>query len=1139
MKTCTAPVSPRPRTSSSRRRGFTLVLTLIVLAAITLLVLGLFANVTSESSTAMNYDNAFRAQTAVRSGLSRVEALLQRGTWSDDYLVLEHLQNPPPANAIATEEQWRNRRPVLTLARPVVSGDTTGTSYTATWEYVPLTSGVTPPPNTTGARPSLPTTALTARNDPNVKPAAPNQVATALPKRMPWQPAQDSFWEVLYEDQDTDGDPKTPPVKVPVSRYCFHVEDLQGLLSLDHAGNPGDAVEAATAMRSRQHEREKVEVFETPTSISSPRLWYAGLAPGLRTPDDDLLTNDRRWALNQAGLYSLFDPALTSDTSTADNLLIVARQTQRSGSTNQVASLLISPDAWKPLLMKEDIANPWPTWLQRASIQTKSDGTPIPDLESGRLPNSAARRLEENTITGLQPYYEYPLVPVQPGIFAYPRMPKMNLNRVLTQVQQGTLTQDQAVKLISGHIHKHLPTPLGTPQNRMDGFAKRAGAFPYAEPNTFVNAPAYLQNLAAGILDYADTDCLPTVQENLYRGFDAAPVIHEHILMHRWESSAVSGTRRIVRYTATFYYEIWNMSNRPISGVFKAEYVNKGSIQIGVGNYRFEEESNSIMVNKPGRDPKDDLPAGGLWMPLYEAHSTSGMADITKDIITLRPNEMTVIGSLPITYDFFAGLAATTVPEITVFDDNDSYLRLAFKPVLAQNNPNGMVTNIPQVINPTKFHIIERTGAGVERNQRRLKLTPLTDQQQYSCNPFNFSTGDSSDPNSRKKNNNGDPRSSFYMKEVQTLAKYADTPKDGAASPYGRNKRQNATSNDIYGEVFVSRWGDRGHDGPLGVYPGSNAFSPFHPTVLAKKPAYTTAQRLSAPMRISNAGRYFSVTELGNIYDPIFWDPNGNAANPASGGDAWTLFHEIGNSATPNGSFSGGHTLKIGRPEHPLFRWNLTGGDPDNVDRRLSASTLLDLFHCGISTVGSVTDATQGADNLRDLTGPLIEINGHVNVNTATKDTLKALLAGGVKTDPWITNSSSSAQDISSMADAIVRDRPFVTTAEVAEKTRAPTGYPIFGATQLMKFLGAGSEWNDTAMEEAFARLYNSTTVRSRHFRVYITGQAVRPRRSAPSQLEVLSTRSRVVHVFVEPVRNATTGLIEDQRIRITHEQDL
>lgn len=1130
-----------PSLHSSSRAGFTLVLTLIVLSAITLLVLGLFANVTSESSTATNYDNAFRAQTAVRSGLSRVEALLKQGTWSDDYLVLEHMQNPPPVGSTPTDEQWRNRRPVLTLARAKVTGDTTGTAYATEWEYTPLTSGVNPPANTTDT-PSLPTTALAAKEDANTKAA--NITAEGLPKRLPWQPTHDSYWEVIYEDQDADGDPKTPAVKVPVARYCFQVEDLQGLLSLDHAGNPGDAIEEATGMLSRPHEREKIEVFEKVDDASdTPRRWYAGLAPGLRTPDDDPLTDDRKWGMSQAALYSLIDPTSAADTSVIDNQIMVARHTQRSGSPTQVASLLLSPDSWKPILMKEDIANPWPTWLERTPIETKPDGTQITDVDTGRLQDSPARRLEENTITGLKPYYELPLVPAETGVFANPREPRMNLNRVLTQIEQGTLSHEDAVELIVSHIEKHLPTPSSPSASKLEGFSQRSGAFPFpfrasgtqSSTQTRDSCANYLRTLAASIIDYADTDCLPTVMLPIsesgavntiaYRGCDSYPVVNEQFLVHRYESVRQQDGRNLARYSLTFMYEFWNMSNRPVSGQFEAEYLAKSSVS-PPGNRRLDNSFDLIIANPPTGG------AGSRWMSLYEP--TNGVADVNKAIVTFQPNEYKVLTTLPVTFEFDVGPALfTPATKITTDKDVASGYRIRFQPSQPTQNPD--LFGSPGVSSGTApMTVIDASGGTVEHNERTCNRTSSVDQWATTATLPGSGYGTF---NNFIANNVGDPRSAFFIKDVQSLSAYETN-----ASPWGRNLRSGISSDVIYKTAYPSRWPDRGHDTQTGTTtPGSLDRHPAHPALQAKRPPIEPNK---APMRISNAGRYFSETELSNIFDPLFWDPNsgGNGNNPLSNMAAWELFWNIGvQSPAPFSFMCGGQTLRIGRPEHRLFRPGSLG--VGQTTRKLCASTLLDLFHCGVSNVGGVsssstsgsgTSATQIADNIRDLTGPLKEISGQLNINTATRDVLRAVIAGGVVTDPLVTNATFSPTIANEIAVNIINNRPYISPSQIAEKV------PTSGTTkEIQTSFGTGTEWNDSMMEEVFARIYNSSTVRSRHFRVFVTGQAIRPKRSQASDLEVLSTRSRVFHVFVRPLRDPTTGLINDQRIEITYEQDL
>jgi hypothetical protein len=75
-------------------------------------------------------------------------------------------------------------------------------------------------------------------------------------------------------------------------------------------------------------------------------------------------------------------------------------------------------------------------------------------------------------------------------------------------------------------------------------------------------------------------------------------------------------------------------------------------------------------------------------------------------------------------------------------------------------------------------------------------------------------------------------------------------------------------------------------------------------------------------------------------------------------------------------------------------------------------------------------------------------------------------------------------------------------------------------------------EWNDSAAEEVFARIFNSSTVRSRNFRVIVTGQAIRARRSG--ETDVLASRSRLYHVFIKPERDAT-GRISSQKVEITY----
>lgn len=1144
---------------SPPQQGFTLVLTLLAVAAILLIVLGLFTNVTSESSTARHYDGSVHAQMAVRSGLARVESLLERGTWSDDYLVLEHLQNPPATNA-PTEDQWRQRKPVLTLARAKLTGDTSrADAYTATWEYTPLISGATPPA-TTSATPSLPATALAARMDPVS--GQPNQKAGNLPKRLPWQAPQDTFWEVIYEDQDDDNDPQTPKVKVPVARYCYYVEDMQGLLSLDHAGNPGiDGQQTSAGMINRQHEREKFQILENPAAVTQPRLWYAGLAPGLRTPDDDMLTDDTRWSLSQTGLYSLIAPLATTDATMVDNHLMVARWFPRTGAaTPQFTSLLLGPDSWKTILSKEDTTLPWSSFLVRERGASAN---------AGRLADGPARRLEENTITGLQPYHELPLVPVEPGVFANPREPRMNLNRVLTELQEAEsssgLSRSQrsslrstAVGVIVEKMKKHLKE-----------FAGRGAGLPVG------GGEAYLQNLAANMLDYADQDCLPTmdpaavlsddpsqmiasVDAGNYRGIDSYPLVNEQFLMNRWISSTRSGETFKVKFSVQFFYELWNMTNRTVSGSFQAEFSNNAKIQLGPGSDQALNQFDKIPVG----EYVPLLENGTRWMQLHPGGAAGVSVGVTE--VTLLPNQHLVVGTRPVVFEFNGGDAIISPvplpPELLI--DSASHYRIRFRPTTVIQGPKLYGEQATSLASPD-WVIMDRTRARLDRKARgQSGFQNNTNNYVSSATTAGFGYSPAVNLN-LFRNNLGDPRGSFLYSNqlVQAATAYSNN-----SSPGGRNIRPGLDQDKFFREVRPSKWPDRGHDtgslpssamgGTPGGTPGGDHVSPVMvASVFPTGGASLQATMALAPQRISNAGRFFSVSELGHVCDPLFWDPDPSAPatqrESAISDRGWMLFWDLGTRSAPSVEYYAGGTLRIGRQEVSRWRTTLTGGNA--VDRRLDASALLDVFHTGISTVGSTREGARVSANKRDLTGPLTMIAGHVNLNTASLHVLRSLCAGAFKQGtnttadpalsvelqtPRLSGSNTSEADL--VADAIIRGRPYLSPAQLVSRARNANSEPVFGRPDLCANGTTSTLWHDAGREELFARVFNTTTTRSRNFRVFVTGQSIRKiRGEAAGSFEVLATRSRCYQVHARPVRNPSTGLITDIQIISHYEQDL
>jgi hypothetical protein len=186
---------------------------------------------------------------------------------------------------------------------------------------------------------------------------------------------------------------------------------------------------------------------------------------------------------------------------------------------------------------------------------------------------------------------------------------------------------------------------------------------------------------------------------------------------------------------------------------------------------------------------------------------------------------------------------------------------------------------------------------------------------------------------------------------------------------------------------------------------------------------------------------------------------------------------------------------------------------------------------------------------LSEITGNLIRIEGHININTASYDTLRAIIVGNLKTDAAIVAAATAFAKMHGASTAfpdqagflarqIIANRPYISVSELPERVVEYNSNPnqphtaLLGNTTRANDLTATPEWNDAAAEEVFARIFNSSTVRSRNFRIIITGQAVRTRRSG--ETDVLASRSRLYHVFVNPIRGAD-GRIQSQKVEITY----
>jgi hypothetical protein len=1162
--------------------GFTLVVTLVILAAVTILVVGLFGIVGRERQVSVTYDAVDQAELAVQAGLEDAGSMLKQAL-ADELGVIFSTPLFPQEDSVG------RRREMLMAANYNVE--------TNLWDYQVLASGIdSPAASERLARPPMGFESRPSRRVTRGERSFldPEREGGRLPRAANWMAARPKFWlDVNLPGQEAGGPDAGERL---VARYCFEVDDVQGRLSLANAG----------FQQGLMPEDSPLSYVEMPQDVT---VFEAPVVPGL------LIDAGGLWRRQPASLWTLLEPgwewipgatAPEQWSFDAPPSLTNSQAMYRLLSALEMKRLFVTESSWRELLLGPDVLRGWPGMdVKLVRERFKSTDERPPGVPPGSLRHAQSRRLEENTTGAWAPYLELALIPHDVGIEFGGEL-KMNLNTMLLEAEahEAVTHVEKArgvVEKIADHIDRHLPM-----------FKKRAGGYtlPRARPigDREVHEKAYLKALAAGMIDYADVDVLPTMNVDLggaglengadseamveYRGMDAFPLVSETWQRFRYERLVSSS---VVEYSITDYLELWNLTNLEIGGDILYGFEFRGRMWVGSEVY-------PVMDSAQGRRPGAEVVSGrpfevpgltGLWMrPEPQKFSTKG--DTPAGEVNLVPNEITVLRCPPVVFRL-SGSGIETITGVQYLgqpaygnDDRESRYRLAFRPKGA-----------------TQYTVVDLPFAPLERYQRAATATTRQYYNTSHCG-FSYRLRDR-----RWAFNVGDPRAAYYIDYHQEDVSYIN-----GSSPWGRNYRRFER---MAGEIRTFLWPDGGHN----TIPSPNRIGDVNlnpvdgpaPTLPADKPAQTrpainagnnAAERLKYIQHLSGKGRFYSVTELGHIFDPIMWNPNGS-----EWADVEVLYGQHADLApevfdeNPNAvfldahkRFCGGNTLRIGRVEHSAFRTDYRPVEERDMNRRfnrgMAASTLLDLFHCGDPNVIEMED-TQGIFQ---------KIDGHVNVNTASRETLRAMVAGRLRMDPlivadsekdvrnqtarlsvenhgrgnsdlekpWVMIPPSMAPQLEHadlVAEAIIQNRPYVSPAEVAEKAvvteqmrpmleamqelpeeskrllaPAAVGMPVFGYTERNVSNNASiaedrrvmPQWNDRAAEESFARLWNNATTRSRHFLITVTGQAVRLSRSGEEQ--VMATRSRQFQVFLRPVRN-DEGLMIDQVVEVTQVQGL
>jgi hypothetical protein len=625
----------------------------------------------------------------------------------------------------------------------------------------------------------------------------------------------------------------------------------------------------------------------------------------------------------------------------------------------------------------------------------------------------------------------------------------------------------------------------------------------------------YTATLAASALDYADEDSDPTVKAGEYRGIDSFPFLSEVILhINNLGMTTVAG-RHTLRMEFRLFVELWNLTSVPVSG--KSRF-----------SYEVDLRPSGIGAIPPG--PAFDSPLL-LDNPTRSSHSLTkedGLYWTPEISIQLGPDQYRMLEAAKINYTIDLGPSSMNIGSEVSLSQANGIIEAG----ITHRWNNVETERIPKIVRDA-FEVNFKT----------------TNSYGKAAIP-----GHSYGPYGTFINNIGDPRASHYLRNTPLGSN--SYPRN--ITPHRRNIRRgtiydsdSATKPRYFGRVLPSEWPDGGHDSPVGTWPVQS-----NTKILPTDPSYGTSSAPAggaavAPQRISNRGRFFSATELGRVFDPVMWKPTYAADSdtntlhgaiallPAS--KVW--MPDVILKSPSSVDFCGGNTLRIGRPEHPRF--DLPG---------LRAAHLLDLFHAGQSTSADAT--------LRE--SPLAEINGHINVNTADRDTLRAMAVGWLSQDPNLARISKNRAHQTSflmaipttkmklgsptteaaadrVADAILRSRPFSSAAELAAASETPRPAAqgnetdpaaIFGNRKMYPD-GDDIRWADAAAEELFARFYEASTFRSRNFRVWVIGQSLAPTSPTNPNPEVLAESRKSTILFADPGERKSDGKIDPAEFNI------
>jgi hypothetical protein len=369
----------------------------------------------------------------------------------------------------------------------------------------------------------------------------------------------------------------------------------------------------------------------------------------------------------------------------------------------------------------------------------------------------------------------------------------------------------------------------------------------------------YNKTLAANIIDYADADSTPTVGAD-YRGVDSTPfvtILHDKITL----TGVVSNTAYVEGWV---FAQLWNPSDKQVSGTFNLEYNNHDDLLVGVNTGTF---SSSVVSGYP----------------------------FSSQNITLPPNGITVLGFGPISYAFPGGSFGTPTPPFS------------------RNAPGHTRTSFRTTWNG---QVVDRNLGGIERPNGSLPVGTarwtggLPGLRHHLSAEYNAAVAN---PPS------GDPRQLYYMSKNVAAHDY-----DARTSWWGMAIMRPMPGRFM---TDPTKWLDAAPNNSRPYPPTNSTTSITVNATLSTIHNYKSQSGVvltdpnEAPFIFNNTGTLSSATELGNVFDPALWSAaagttngiptNANATANAGGGFLGGFSLRIGRPEHPKFASTGARAAQL------------------------------------------------------------------------------------------------------------------------------------------------------------------------------------------------------------------------------------